>query len=88
MYSYYNKKSNVENVHLPAEGHDFGFNKRTAIYDFMARYLHLDRSRADESKITIEKMNALYVFGDHAEKLPAYAIHGFDQLEKLWNVSR
>lgn len=84
IYSYYGKTDNVSNVHLPAEGHDFGVNKRNAVYDFMARYLSLDRSAADESKVTIEQPAAMYVFGDKGERLPATAIHGFAQLEQVW----
>ena len=85
IYGYYGKAANVSNVHLPSEGHDFGSNKRTAIYDFMAKYLGLNRAAADEAKITIEQAPAMYVFGEKGERLPASAIHGFAQLEKVWN---
>jgi hypothetical protein len=34
--------------------------------------------------VTIEKESAMYVFGEKGEKLPANAIHGFDQLEKVF----
>jgi hypothetical protein len=84
VYGYYNKSGNVSNVHLPAEGHDFGINKRQAVYDFMAKYLGLDMHALDESKVTIEKESAMYVFGEKGEKLPANAIHGFNQLEKVF----
>jgi dienelactone hydrolase len=84
VYAYYNKSGNVSNVHLPTEGHDFGINKRKAIYDFMARNLALNINAADESKITIEQPSAMYVFGDKGERLPANAIHGFAQLEQVW----
>lgn len=87
IYTYYNKKDNVSNVHLPTEGHDFGINKRKAVYDFMAKYLGLDLKTADESKITIEKAPALYVFGDKGERLPSTAIHGFTQLEQVWKTA-
>ena len=88
MYSWYGKKENVENVHLPEEKHDFGINKRTAVYQFMAKHLGLNlkaiqdaNGKIDESKITIEKESALYVFGEKGELLPANAIKGFDNLE-------
>ncbi|SFF00532.1 hypothetical protein SAMN05518672_11411 [Chitinophaga sp. CF118] len=86
IYGYYNKTGNVENVHLPTEGHDFGINKRKAVYAFMIKYLGLQND-TDESKITIEKESAMYVFGDKGEKLPANAIHGFAQLEKVWKAA-
>src|SRR5215831_3897835 len=91
MYGYYGKKENVENVHLPDEKHDFGINKRTAVYKFMAKNLNLDlkailndSGHIDESAITIEPEQAMYVFGDRGENLPARAIKGFDNLQKVF----
>jgi hypothetical protein len=91
MYSWYGKANNVENVHLPDEKHDFGINKRIAVYQFMAKHLGLnlkavqdETGKIDESKITIEPEQSLYVFGDKGERLPAHAIKGFENLEKLW----
>ena len=88
MYGYYNQQGNVENVHLPMEKHDFGINKRIAVYEFFAKHLNLNLKAIqsatgviDESAITIEKEEAMFVFGDKGEKLPAYAIKGFAQLE-------
>ena len=94
MYGYYGKETSIENVHLPAEGHDFGINKRTAVYEFMAKQLQLNlkaiqdaAGKIDESAITIEPEQALYVFGDHGELLPANAVKGFASLEKLFAAS-
>jgi dienelactone hydrolase len=93
MYSWYGKKDNVQNVHLPQEKHDFGINKRTAVYAFMAKELRLNikaiqdaTGKTDESGITIEKDEQLYVFGDKGERLPANAVKGFAQLEMLWKT--
>ncbi|HKO78981.1 MAG TPA: sugar phosphate isomerase/epimerase family protein [Chitinophagaceae bacterium] len=91
MYSWYDKKENVTNVHLPGEKHDFGINKRIAVYEFMAKSLGLNLKaiqnadgKIDESKITIEPESALYVFGEKGKKLPAHAIKGFENLEKVF----
>lgn len=91
MYSWYGKQDNVSNVHLPDEKHDFGINKRIAVYNFMAKYLNLNlkavqdaEGKIDESKITIEPEKSLYVFGDNGEKLPSNAIHGFENLERVF----
>jgi sugar phosphate isomerase/epimerase/dienelactone hydrolase len=91
MYSWYGKKDNVQNVHLPNDKHDFGITKRKPLYEFMAKYLNLnikaiqnDSAKIDESKITIEPEQAMYVFGDKGEKLPTHAVHGFENLEKLF----
>lgn len=90
MYSWYGKKENVTNVHLPDEKHDFGINKRTAVYRFMAKNLNLNlaaiekNGQIDESGITVEKMTDMYAFGDKGEKLPAHAVKGFANLEKVF----
>lgn len=54
VYSFYGKTSNVGNLHLPQERHDFGPNKRNAVYDFFISTFGLDTSMRDESKVTIE----------------------------------
>ncbi len=91
MYNFYGKKADVQNVHLPNDRHDFGISKRIPLYQFMAKYLRLnlstiqnDAGNIDESKITIEPEEAMYVFGAKGEKLPAHAIHGFENLEKVF----
>nr|WP_294905820.1 sugar phosphate isomerase/epimerase family protein [uncultured Lacibacter sp.] len=91
MYSWYNKKENVSNVHLPNDKHDFGITKRTPVYEFMAKQLGLNikaiqdaNGKIDESKITIEPEKSLYVFGDNGEKLPAHAVKGFENLERVF----
>ncbi|UYQ95539.1 TIM barrel protein [Chitinophaga horti] len=86
IYNWYGKQGNVENVHLATEKHDFGVNKRAAVYAFMAKHLRLDTAKADESTITIEPEQAMYVFGDKGERLPAHAVKGFEQLEKVFNA--
>lgn len=59
IYGFYDAKDQVGNIHLPDEGHDFGPNKRQAVYDFFIRTFNLDASKLDESKVTIEDENAL-----------------------------
>jgi hypothetical protein len=92
VYGYYGKKDAVENVHLANEGHDYGISKRKAMYRFMAAHLGLNiqniedaGGNIDESKSTVEKEQALYVFGDKGELLPANAIHGFTQMVKVFD---
>jgi hypothetical protein len=92
MYRFYDKEKEVSNVHLPDEKHDFGINKRIAVYQFMAKYLQLNfakiqdaAGKIDESSITIEPMQKMYVFGDNGEYLPSHAIHGFENLTRVFN---
>lgn len=74
IYGFYDATDNVSNVHLPKEGHDFGPNKRQAVYDFFIRTFALDNSQLDESKVTVESHDSLKSFGPNGELLPANAI--------------
>lgn len=59
IYGFYGAKDKVSNIHLPKERHDFGDNKRNAVYKFFIDTFNLDASKLDESKVTIEDENAL-----------------------------
>lgn len=74
VYGFYGAKDKVSNVHLPNEGHDFGPSKRNAVYDFFIEVFGLDRSKLNESKVTIEPHDAMKSFGHDGEKMPANAI--------------
>jgi hypothetical protein len=89
VYGLYGKEENVENIHLANEGHDYGISKRIAMYGFMARHLGLNINNVkdktgniDESKVTIEKYDALLVFGKEG-RLPPGAVRG---PEAIWRV--
>jgi hypothetical protein len=84
IYKFYGKESEVRNVHLAAEGHDYGPSKRKPMYEFIGTYFKLDKAAADESKVTIEKEPAMYVFGEKGERLPANALKSFAELEKVF----
>ena len=53
---------NVRNVHLPTERHDFGENKRMAVYDFFGDVFKLDTTMKDEKKIVLETKDEFYVY--------------------------
>lgn len=89
VYTLYGKQANVENVHLENEAHDYGISKRKAMYDFMARHLGLNLNNVknksgevDESEVTIEKYEAMLVFGTNG-KLPLNAVKGPDAIWKV-----
>ncbi|MBD0288527.1 MAG: acetylxylan esterase, partial [Flavisolibacter sp.] len=93
-YGFYKKEDVVKNVHLPQDGHDYGFNKRKAMYEFIAQQFGLninavkDKSgNIDESNVTIEKPSALYVFGENGERLPSNAVKGFDAVTTVFEAS-
>jgi sugar phosphate isomerase/epimerase len=91
IYNWYGKNDNLVNVHLPNDKHDFGFNKRKAVYTFFAKHLHLNLKAIQNNNgnivdtiIAVEPEKAFYVFGDKGEKLPARAVKGFENVEKLF----
>lgn len=80
IYRLYNAESNVENVHLANEGHDYGPSKRAGLYPFMAKHLKLDLARItnkdgkiDESFVTVQPYADLYVFNETHPR-PAHAL--------------
>jgi dienelactone hydrolase len=80
IYGYYGVADRVANVHLAAEGHDYGPSKRVAMYPFFAERLGLNLSaiqtpegKIDESKVTIEHAGPMHVFNDEFP-LPARAL--------------
>lgn len=92
VYAFYGAESAVANVHLPAEGHDYGPSKRAAAAAFLAEKLGLDATLAvradgslDESHATIEHANALHVF-DAEFPIPAYALHSAAMVEQAINA--
>ena len=62
IYGFYGAKENVRNVHLPTERHDFGENKRMAVYDFFGDVFKLDTTMKDEKKIVLETKDEFYVY--------------------------
>ena len=59
IFGFYNAQDMVRNIHLPDERHDFGPNKRQAVYDFFIRVFALDATRLDESKVSVEDEHTL-----------------------------
>jgi len=81
IYGFYDKKDLVENAHFPNEKHDYGPNKRQALYRFFIKHLQLDPKpwrksnidEIDESSIIIEKHGTMQVF-TAAHPLPPHAL--------------
>jgi hypothetical protein len=80
VYRLYGAEDNIEYLHLPDEGHDYGLSKRLGAYKFFAKHLKLSLDKAtgpdgsiDESFVVIEKQQDLYVF-NASHPRPAYAV--------------
>lgn len=84
IYGFYGALDWVSNVHLSQEGHDFGLNKRNAVYDFFAAVFGLNANRRDESKVTIEPEHALFSFGVDGKLLPANAVRSFEEVARYF----
>lgn len=89
IYGLFNKPELTEYVHLPDDEHGYDYNKRAAVYPFLAKHLGLDLSKAvnpdgslNENTIVIEDIKALYPF-DEKHPFPANGIKTNDDIS--WN---
>lgn len=82
VYDFYDAGSKLSNIHLANERHDFGPNKRKAVYDFFQQTFGLNDAMRDEQKVVVEPTEALLSFGAAGEKMPAHALRNFRDLER------
>jgi uncharacterized protein len=91
VYALYNAEHKIENVHFPAEVHDYGYNKRSVAYTFFAHHLKLDLDKIpykngfDESFITFLPEDELKVFTPE-HPIPANALKGNEAVIKYLNL--
>ncbi|RYZ99824.1 MAG: hypothetical protein EOP47_15750 [Sphingobacteriaceae bacterium] len=92
VYDFYGKEADVENVHLPNDGHDYGFSKRVPVYHFFANTFGLNISKLyneagqiSESGCTIQKAAAMHVFSDR-HTLPANALKGHEAIKMAFGT--
>ena len=90
VYELYGAGDNVEYVHLANEGHDYGYSKRIAAYEFLAKHLGLSLIKVkkpdgsiDESFVTIQEQKDLYAFNEKRPR-PAHAVKP-DAKELPWD---
>jgi len=91
IYGLFGKSEMVENAHLPHDQHGYDYNKRAAVYPFLAKHLGLDLSRAmnpdgtlNEEGIVIEKIESLYTFDDN-HPFPKNAIRNNNDIVWDWD---
>jgi len=81
VYTLYDAEHKVENVHLPAEKHDYGDSKRAAMYPFMAHHLGLNLNALPydngfrEDFVKVLPADDLKVFGPQ-HPMPENALQG------------
>ncbi len=91
IYGLFGKSELVENAHLPNDEHGYDYNKRAAVYPFLAKHLGLDLSRAmnpngslNEDGIVIEEIEVLYTF-DENNPYPYHIVRNNDDIIWDWN---
>jgi len=89
VYRLFNASNMVENKHFALEKHDYGFNKRKEVYQFLALHLALDtnkiknnRGNISESFVNVQPYKDLKVF-DKLNTRPEHIVIGNDEVEKL-----
>jgi len=81
VYALYDAKHKVQNYHLGAEGHSYGYNKRKYIYPFFAHHLNLNTGRVTfdptvkENFVTLLPKNQLQFYTED-QPLPNDALRG------------
>ena len=91
VYALYDAEHKVENAHFPAEKHDYGYSKRTVMYNFFAHHLKLSTGRVsweptvNEDFVTILPENQLRVYTDE-NPMPADALKGNEAIMEYLNL--
>lgn len=87
IYALYGAADRVE-YEIFDEPHGYGKTNRGALYPFFAKELGLDLSRVDESKVTIEPMEAMLPFGPNCERYPEGAVRTLEELRAAFEAAK
>lgn len=91
VYAVYDAEHKVSNAHFPTERHDYGYNKRTAAYNFLARFLDLSLGKLpytesyQEDFVTVLPEEDLKVFNKE-HPLPENALQGDEAVIKYLKI--
>jgi hypothetical protein len=92
VYSLYNAEHKVENVHLPAEKHSYGYTKRSVAYVFLAYHLKLKTNNVifnntiQEDFVTLLPAEQLKVFTEENPR-PDNVLNGDLEVIKYLNLN-
>ncbi len=87
VYAAYGAENLITNSHFESEGHDYGYSKRSAVYDFFVRYLGLEdgdlrkNNRINEDFVSTIPKDELMVFNTN-NPLPEGSIRGDEAVMK------
>jgi hypothetical protein len=93
VYALYDAEHRVENVHFPAERHDYGYSKRSVAYVFLAYHLKLDKNAVpfdgsiNEDFVTILPKEDLNVF-TMDKPVPKGALRGHEAVMEYLGFDR
>lgn len=91
VYALYNAEHKLENVHFPAERHNYGYSKRSVAYNFLGYHLKLNTRKVffdptvKEDFVTILPRNQLRVYTED-NPMPDDALKGNDAVIKYLNL--
>jgi dienelactone hydrolase len=91
VYALYDAEHKVENFHLAAEKHDYGYSKRSAMYNFFAHHLKLNSNNVqwtptvNEDFVTILPENQLRVYTND-DPMPDDALMGNEAIINYLNL--
>lgn len=91
VYALYNAEHKVENVHFPAEKHNYAYSKRSVAYNFFAYHLKLNTRKISfdptikEDFVTILPEDQLRVYTED-NPMPDDALMGNDAVIKYLNL--
>lgn len=92
VYALYDAEHKVENAHFPAEKHDYGYSKRSVMYNFFAYHLKLNTGKVSwsptisEDFVTILPQDQLRVYTED-NPMPDDALMGDDAIMKYLNLN-
>jgi dienelactone hydrolase len=91
VYELYDVEHKIDNVHLPAEKHDYGYSKRVAMYNFFIRHLNLNTNSVTwsptivEDFVTILPQNQLRIYSEE-NPMPDDALMGDEAIMEYLNL--
>ncbi len=86
IYQLYGKESLVENAHFPNEVHDYGKNKRLAVYEFLAKHLGLKIANIKDPAGKVNEDFVTIVGRKDVEYFKPEELTGLIKGEQVYNV--
>lgn len=86
IYKLYGKQNLVENAHFGDEGHDYGKNKRLAVYNFLAKNLGMNINNIVNSQGAVDESFVTIIDRKTLEYFKPGETDGFIKGDEVWKV--